>query len=415
MAPVFAACALAVVVSFGAADPKKESFPAWSSDRCQQKWSHFGGCVVDGRGTLPEEFDLKSDFEVTFLRHPLWDENHYVDKIEKFLKFSHSQILFQEKKTGGRTITLGFWAKDFGIGTTIPAVTADGRVLWQNEASVGWFSSVNMTDWPTKVAIGSATGGVINAWLDWVAKYDEEHQQYLPWSVWDSPMLTSSTQRYFDETICHSFTEAGLKQLYTLGADFTPSVQSNAPLCRNYLPFIGAGPVVDIGPIKEARDAYDFFNFLNESISVLQGEKHPDAKRFEAMVRSAVKGEMLRTGRKVPMAYILSGSNYFRAVLKSPFFANHVRYLNQRMILPWQDASKYRANECDEGNVDYEFRAGQDVGNLTEQLYGFDSITLSSFVFVAILASSLGVTASVWMKRRPKSRRSVEHRLLVSV
>ena len=130
------------------------------------------------------------------------------------------------------------WAtKDFGPKAILPAAISDGGIpIWENQAVVGWRVASDKGEWlqgANRTTVGTATGRILNQWFREVVLWGRRHPAYTLFNLWDSTNA-ATRKSYMGDSVCHSFTEWSLSDLFRLGADF--SIQR--PLCRNYFAFI---------------------------------------------------------------------------------------------------------------------------------------------------------------------------------
>lgn len=318
--------------------------PVWAQGRCHRPLlseTGFDGCRVTGPESLPPPFADNATLEVRFLRHPLWDEHAAIDWVEKQLKFTHSNILFREVGGTGKLLVFGFWADRFDQSTVIPELTSDGLV-WKNIAHVSWFGSVDLSDWPTDLRIGYASGEAVNEWMsDWVLEFAKDHTVYQPWSIWSAPDVVNS-RHFIDESICHTFTEEAMKALWRIGANFSES--SDQVFCRNYLPFVAKTmQQVPTGDAPSQEAVLGFYSTFYHLLSDFQNQNG------DQMFCDAVHD--LLSAYQEPHMYVFDGASYYKAELKAPYFGS-AAHLYQRMVLPWQDTSGANLTECYDSSIE---------------------------------------------------------------
>lgn len=213
--------------------PSKESWP-WAS-LCQRR--HDQECDVQHRGDLPS-FQDNATYEAFLVSHPVEGSGSLGMKITSFIFGLHHTAVALRKAGGPDEIMLEFYALNFGPGVVVPTIH-NGVLVWPDKAVIGWKSVINSTEWPRQVSLGHVRGSVVNAFMDWIPTWLAAHGTYEVWSAWDGPALKSGMRRYYDETTCHTFTEAALASLYSLGA----KLASTDVLCRNYVVLVSKGSI----------------------------------------------------------------------------------------------------------------------------------------------------------------------------
>lgn len=221
-------------------------------------------------------------------------------------------------------MTFQYYALDFPYGAVFPIQLVDGaQPDWNDTAIVTYTPAANLTDWDKVHTIGTMTAAAFNVWCDWVPGYAESHPGYELWSVWSATSVTAS-QKWYNETICDTFSQAALIAMYTAGADFAAS--AGLRLDRNYIAFItgGAAPTaVDLGDPAALQQVNDFWRAMKE---LLVSHRVQNISEFATAVADIAGG--------VVYVYDPPNDGYLRATLVAPFIG--VDGIYQQMVLPWQ-------------------------------------------------------------------------------
>lgn len=305
-------------------------------------------CPTKSRDHLPT-VNMAGEYEITWVRRLVTEENPTERKILAAAKIWHSAILIQDKRSA-MTMIVQYEALFFNPSILLPKVTEDRKLVWNNTAVVGWIPSVNNSEWNTFITIGVVNGSVLNKWFDWVPVFSNRQTGYTLFSVWDRAGMIPELRTQFEsvrDSCCHRFTEDGLTAFHEVGADFR-SMQS--PLCRNYIVLIKDTfrPVttVDQSNPHEWKKVIDYYE---------------DANRLVHNVTGVARWIKDFIGMSVHYAFTtyLADSNLstYRIVhLSTPYLA----YLLQRMKLPWQKGGSL--TEClVKGNTDMPEAAEQAV------------------------------------------------------
>ena len=273
------------------------------------------------------------------------------------LSFTHSALVVTEVMADGDTmvptsVLFEYFALSFGPSALLPTSLADGpdgTPTWDNQAVVGWrsLSDDDKGGWFAKAnvnTVGTATGKTLNQWFPEVVAWGQQHPSYGLFAVWDRTDVANHIS-YVDESICHSFTEWGLKSLFKLGADFS----AQEPLCRNYFSFIShtRPTLLDLSLPVDKEAVMDFYG----SIQPLASSRFHNVVDFASTVLKEIQSErrepkvvLFRAG---PPGNSNSTGSYFEAPLVKPYLGVKPDEVSQRMILPWQSIPSNIQGECE--------------------------------------------------------------------
>eukprot|EP00439_Symbiodinium_sp_Y106_P071223 s414_g12.t1 len=315
--------------------------------------------------SLPEE----AVYTVEYASSPI--SSNGLKPLSELLSFTHSALViteawqtFSAEQTPPSALLFEYFARDFGPKAILPASISDGGIpMWENQAVVGWRLASDKAEWlqvANRTAVGTATGKILNQWFREVVLWGKRHPGYNLFNLWDSTDA-ATRKSYMGDSVCHSFTEWSLQDLFRLGADF--SIQS--PLCRNYFSFI-----TDESPTKlnlttraDSQTVAEFYKRLEP----LTSQSFRDIAEFASSLLSATKGETPESRGQAAAAAAHSAvssvrpevvlfqrglddsgaGEYFRADLVKPYFGVQPRQLAQRMILPWQKIPANIEGECE--------------------------------------------------------------------
>ncbi|CAE7573818.1 unnamed protein product [Symbiodinium sp. CCMP2456] len=232
-------------------------------------------------------------YRVEYASHPITSNG--LKSLSTLLSFTHSALVITEalqvlsaEQTQASALLFEYFARDFGPKAILPASISDGGVpTWENQAVVGWRLAAEKGEWlqgANRTTVGTAKGKILNQWFREVVLWGKRHPGYNLFNLWDSTDVVTR-KSYMGDSVCHSFTEWSLVDLFRLGADF--SIQR--PLCRNYFSFI-----TDDSPTKlnmtTSADSQTVAEFY-KSLEPLTSQSFHDIAEFASNLLSAVKGE----------------------------------------------------------------------------------------------------------------------------
>lgn len=320
------------------APPLRGSWP-WRQ-WCRQPYldDNYTGCIVDRRADLPR-IRPGATFEVVAAEHYLSAGGRIAD----MLWLTHMGLWLREAPgplSENVSFVLEYAAIKFGAKAFFPDIQPGGELLWDNRASVAWYPEANKTSWLAESELtraGFVNSSTLERWFDWMMGWSKERLGYNLWSVWDRQDVVGA-RRLLPDSICHTFVEDGLAEMYRLGA---PLDQEEA-ICRNYFPLIDtvALRTVDINDNEVRQDVVSFYTAFKDLVD----KPFRNITAFGRALVSLIRG--LRNG---PHFYIYqmtsreAGPKYWLANLSRPYFGLHT---SQRMLLPWQDTSHVSRREC---------------------------------------------------------------------
>ena len=240
-------------------------------------------------------------YTVEYASHPI--SSNGLKSLSELLSFTHSALViteawqvFSAEQTQPSALLFEYFARDFGPKAILPASISDGGIpIWENQAVVGWRVAADKGEWlqgANRTTVGTATGKVLNQWFREVVLWGKRHPGYNLFNLWDSTDAVTR-KSYMGDSVCHSFTEWSLVDLFRLGADF--SIQH--PLCRNYFAFI-----TDDSPRKlnmttpaDSQTVLEFYKRLEP----LTSQSFHDLPEFSSKLLSAVRGEVSQSPGEV--------------------------------------------------------------------------------------------------------------------
>eukprot|EP00928_Gymnodinium_smaydae_P041761 TRINITY_DN28219_c0_g1_i1.p1 TRINITY_DN28219_c0_g1~~TRINITY_DN28219_c0_g1_i1.p1 ORF type:complete len:492 (-),score=48.43 TRINITY_DN28219_c0_g1_i1:85-1560(-) len=292
---------------------------------CRQQYLEslgFNACVVKDRADLP--WLESTSYEVSYISHILGGGSPEVHQVAKVVGLTHSGVLLQGSD-GGDTVVLEYFALDFQ-GALIPTISSTGVAFDHASAIVGWYPTLNKTEWPMRQRVGTASADVVRKWFDWIPSWVAENQNYGPFGVWTDPDRSDENIVMFKDRICHTFSEDGLKELYKLGAHFA---SSNQPLCRNYMYLHGLGKSAEaldkVDTLEERLQMMQFYATIAEAFTEPVQDYNKTVEKFVAMQRGD------------PHAYVSNDAGeFFRVAVAEPVVS---RPTLEPMHVPWDRAS----------------------------------------------------------------------------
>jgi len=292
-------------------------------DRCRLKVGAYKACYVDSRQDLPM-VDEQATFQVSFIKIG-FDElfkGSPATPMFQLLGMDHSALYF--KQVGGPVaIVTEYFAAQFGPNVLLPTLLPNGRMVWNNSALIAWYPSIEAsgTQWSTVVPMGFTEGRTLNRLFDEIPNWHRRHAVYYPFSTWNGPVLTPHTTRiFFNESVCHSYSQFGLNTLYQSGAYFS---RTTPRICRNYFPLIANSPPQS----ASEAEAYSFYSKLTQLLA--SQASNQDMVMF--------LGSMNNFMRTQPYFILNRPHGYLRVHLVDPFFSPMPDIISQPLFLPWQN------------------------------------------------------------------------------
>lgn len=256
---------------------------------------------------------------------------YYVERIisaggvaAEMLQAYHSGVGFDTRSCSPQlpTLLLEWYALDFPYGAVLPYLTGSTGLSWNNTAVVGMVP-FNSSDWDKVHLVGSVTGAQFNAWSPWVIQYSHDNPAYQVWDVWSAAEPSEAT-RFFNDSICTSFSQSALIELWRLGANFT----TQEPLQRDYIPLLTheSPRTVDMNNSTAAAGVRAFYSAFSHLAHLQFANRSQFVDELSALVM---------TGN----AYVYDAKRdvYLHVVLSAPYLglsANDTLY--QQMMMPWQ-------------------------------------------------------------------------------
>ncbi|CAE6947541.1 unnamed protein product [Symbiodinium natans] len=326
----------------------------WGS--CVQPWLPAEtACSARSMSEMPSLPD-EAVYTVEYASHPI--SSNGLKSLSTLLSFTHSALVVTETRqvVGSEEtppLLFEYFARDFGPKAILPAAISDGGIpIWENQAVVGWRVASDKGEWlqgANRTTVGTATGRILNQWFREVVLWGRRHPAYTLFNLWDSTNA-ATRKSYMGDSVCHSFTEWSLSDLFRLGADF--SIQR--PLCRNYFAFITdrSPSRLDLTTPADSQSIVEFY----QQLQPLTSHSFHDIADFASNLLRTVRGETRETGETSKTAEVVlfhagpEGSGpgeYFRANLVKPYFGVKPSQLAQRMILPWQHIPPNVEGECE--------------------------------------------------------------------
>ncbi|CAE7302784.1 unnamed protein product, partial [Symbiodinium necroappetens] len=319
---------------------------------CVQPWlPDETACSARSIREMPTLLD-EAVYTVEYASHPI--SSNGLKSLSELLSFTHSALViteawqvFSAEQTQPSALLFEYFARDFGPKAILPASISDGGIpIWENQAVVGWRVAADKGEWlqgANRTTVGTATGKILNQWFREVVLWGKRHPGYNLFNLWDSTDAVTR-KSYMGDSVCHSFTEWSLVDLFRLGADF--AIQH--PLCRNYFSFItnDSPRKLNMTTPADSQTVLEFYKRLEP----LTSRSFHDLPEFSSNLLSAVRGEISQSpGEVVLFQRGLEDSGageYFRADLVKPYFGVKPSQLAQRMILPWQNIPANIEGEC---------------------------------------------------------------------
>lgn len=333
-----------------------------------------------------------------------------------------------------KEFTVEWYTGNFPFGAILPSIrplpldneTAEtsnsSRKLgleWENEA-YAWYNPSNKRDRWTRgrTLVGTITGAILSNWSQWVVRYQESNPGYQLFEVWDRPYLVPGrTKRFIPSTICSTFTEDSLRELYRLGGK-RGFKTGRTILRRTYLPLISRTQPrrVDLADAKESAAVRDFYVRLSRAIKRGSGEgKEGDEGDGGGRLSTSDFIRLLADQLEVFYVYNLPRDEYMRVELVPPYVALTQMY--QPMSLPWQKfyidgdsilrdpgefANSSNSENCNDGEYMEEFSyAAEALGNLLKRrlpkMLGqkVKQLRKTAFVTIGLVLAIMRLTLSV--------------------